>query len=61
MFMVKQSPQTTAHSATQEIDPEDEGCAILRNSVSNLRDNTAAHPSTTVRTSSVDDKIDFTV
>jgi hypothetical protein len=61
MFRVKHSPQPTGHSATQEIDPEDEGTAILRNSVSNLPDNTAAHPSTTVRTLSVDYKIDFTV
>lgn len=59
--MVKHSPQPVGHSAIQEIDPEDEGTAILRNSVSNLPDNTASHPSTTVRTSSVDDKIDLTL
>jgi len=53
--MVKQSPEPAGHSATQEIDPEDEGTALFWNSVSNSPDNTAAHPSTTVRTSSVDD------
>jgi len=61
MFMVKHSLQPTGHSATQEIDPEDEDTAVLRNGVSNLPDSTAAHPSTTVRILSVDDNINFTV